>query len=76
MSVLGKVVVDNTDHRINYTGSNWTLVGPFADGYVVPVYNGSQSMAEAGGDQFSFLFEGALRFLFIVHHSPPLRYHT
>ncbi|KAF9033708.1 hypothetical protein BDZ89DRAFT_1230276 [Hymenopellis radicata] len=59
MSVLGKVVVDSTDPRINYTGSDWIMVGPFADGYGVPVYNGSQSMAKGAGDRFSFLFEGS-----------------
>ncbi|KAF9019854.1 hypothetical protein BDZ89DRAFT_304882 [Hymenopellis radicata] len=52
------IVIDNTDEGILYKGSNWTTVGPFADGYGVPVYNGSQSMAQGTGHEFAYNFGG------------------
>ncbi len=55
-----KIIIDNTDEGIEYKGSNWTTVGPFADGYGVPVYNGSQSMAQGTGHEFAYNFGGGL----------------
>ncbi|KAF9020267.1 hypothetical protein BDZ89DRAFT_1164286 [Hymenopellis radicata] len=56
---MSQVVIDNTDSRVLYTGENWTTVGPFEDGYGVPVYGGSQAMTFFEGDQFSFNFRGS-----------------